>query len=295
MRFAAILFVLLVIPRSTHAWGFDAHKFIAEQMIALLPKELQPLFQHRKTYIIERSIDPDLWRTVGWEAEDPHHFLDLDFFGKYPFDELPREYDEAVERFGKDVIHEQGLLPWRTQEIYGRVRRGFEGLTRQPPGFYAQDDIVLFSAILAHYVGDGHVPLHSVVNYDGQRTGQNGVHGRWEGELFERYRAKLKIAPAPPEAVTNPRDFMFDVLLASNKLSDGVLEADRRAALGRDFYDDGYFDVFAKDQLPVVERRLNEAITAVASLIVGAWQQAGKPAVPVERQSTPRPVSKPRG
>jgi hypothetical protein len=121
------------------------------------------------------------------------------------------------------------------------------------------------------------------------------VHGRWEGELFERYRAKLKIAPAPPEAVTNPRDFMFDVLLASNKLSDGVLEADRRAALGRDFYDDGYFDVFAKDQLPVVERRLNEAITAVASLIVGAWQQAGKPAVPVERQSTPRPVSKPRG
>lgn len=295
MRIAAVLLLLLVIPQSAAAWGFDAHKFIAEQMIALLPPELQPLFQHRKTYIIERSIDPDLWRTVGWETEDPHHFLDMDYFGKYPFAELPRAYDEAVQKYGKNVIHEQGLLPWRTQEIYGHVRRGFEGLTRQPPSTYAQDDIVLFSAILAHYVGDGHVPLHSVINYDGQRTGQNGVHGRWEGELFERYRSRLTIAPAPAQPVTDPRAFMFDVLLASNRLSDGVLEADRKAVVGREFYDDGYFEAFAKDQLSVVERRLNDAITAVASLVIGAWEQAGRPAVPVERTRTARPITRPRG
>ena len=295
MRIAAVLLLTLAIPRSADAWGFDAHKFIAEQMIALLPPELQPLFQHRKPYIVERSIDPDLWRTVGWDAEDPHHFLDMDYFGKYPFDDLPREYDRAVQKYGKDVIHEQGLLPWRTQEIYGRVRRGFEGLSRQPPATYAQDDIVLFSAILAHYVGDGHVPLHSVVNYDGQRTGQNGVHNRWESELFERYRAKLTIAPMPPKPVTDPRTFMFEVLLASNRLSDGVLEADSKAVAGREFYDDGYFEAFAKDQLSVVERRLNDAITAVASLIIGAWEEAGKPAVPVQRTRTPRPVNRPRG
>lgn len=295
MRIAAVLLLTLAIPRSAAAWGFDAHKFIAEQMIALLPPELQPLFQHRKTYIVERSIDPDLWRTVGWDAEDPHHFLDMDYFGKYPFDDLPRDYDRAVQKYGKNVIHEQGLLPWRTQEIYGRVRRGFEGLSRQPPATYAQDDIVLFSAILAHYVGDGHVPLHSVVNYDGQRTGQNGIHNRWESELFERYRAKLTIAPMPPKPVTDPRTFMFEVLLASNRLSDGVLEADSKAVAGREFYDDGYFEAFAKDQLSVVERRLNDAITGVASLIIGAWEEAGKPAVPVQRTRTPRPVNRPRG
>lgn len=295
MRIAAVLLLTLAIPRSAAAWGFDAHKFIAEQMIALLPPELQPLFQHRKTYIVERSIDPDLWRTVGWDAEDPHHFLDMDYFGKYPFDDLPRDYDRAVQKYGKNVIHEQGLLPWRTQEIYGRVRRGFEGLSRQPPATYAQDDIVLFSAILAHYVGDGHVPLHSVVNYDGQRTGQNGIHNRWESELFERYRAKLTIAPMPPKPVTDPRTFMFEVLLASNRLSDGVLEADSKAVAGREFYDDRYFEAFAKDQLSVVERRLNDAITGVASLIIGAWEEAGKPAVPVQRTRTPRPVNRPRG
>ena len=294
MRIAAVLLITLFVPQPAHAWGFDPHKFIAEQMITLLPAELRPLFEHRKAFVIERSVDPDLWRTVGWETEDPHHFLDLDFYGKYPFEDLPREYDQAVQKFGRSAIHEQGLLPWRTQEIYGRIRRGFEGLTRQPPSTYSQDDIVLFSAILAHYVGDGHVPLHSVVNYDGQRTNQNGVHGRWESELFERYRSRLKIAPAPPKPITDPRTFMFDVLLASYRLSDGVLEADRKAVVGREFYDDAYFEAFAKDQLSVVERRLNDAITAVASLIIGAWEQAGRPAVSIERVKTARPVTRPR-
>jgi hypothetical protein len=295
MRMAAALLVTLLVPRPALAWGFDAHKFIAEQMIALLPPELRPLFEHRRAFIIERSVDPDLWRTVGWDAEAPHHFLDMDYYGNYPFEDLPREYDQAVLKFGKSVIHEQGLLPWRTQEIYGRIRRGFEGLTREPPSTYAQDDIVLFSAILAHYVGDGHVPLHSVVNHDGQRTNQNGVHNRWESELFERYRSRLKVVPLPPKPVIDPRSFMFDVLLASNRLSDGVLEADRRAAVGREFYDEAYYEALARDQLPVVERRLGEAITAAASLIIGAWEQAGRPAVPVERAKTLRPVPRPRG
>lgn len=295
MRIALVAFLLLVCsPAPAFAWGFEAHKFIAERMIALLPAELQPLFQKRKAFVIERSIDPDLWRTVGWDAEPPNHFVDLDHFGAYPFTELPRAYDRAVQKFGRDVIHEQGLLPWRVQEFYGRLQRAFEGLTREPPATYAQDDIVLFSALLAHYVGDAHVPLHSVVNYDGQRTNQQGLHNRWETELFERNRAALRIAPAPATPVADPRDAMFDVLLASHLLADAVFAADKQAAAGREFYDDEYFAALARSQLPVVERRINEAITAAASLIVGAWTEAGRPAVPAERVRTPRPIVRPR-
>ena len=295
MRIAAAIVFTLIAPSPASAWGFEAHKFIAEQMIAFLPTELKPLFERRKAFIIERSIDPDLWRTVGWEAEAPNHFLDFDYFGKYPFVELPHDYDRAVQKFGREVINEQGLLPWRVQEFYGRLQRAFEGLREEPPATYAQDDIVLFTAILAHYVGDGHVPLHSVVNYDGQRTNQRGIHNRWESELFERNRAKLKIAPPPPTPVKDPREFMFEVLLASNRLADGVLEADKKAAQGREFYDDGYFDALAKEQLGVLQQRLNDAMTAVASIVVGAWEQAGRPAVAVERTRTLRPVNPPPG
>ena len=293
MRIAAVLLITLLVPQPAHAWGFDPHKFIAEQMITLLPAELRPLFEHRKAFVIERSVDPDLWRTVGWETEDPHHFLDLDFYGKYPFEDLPREYDQAVQKFGRSAIHEQGLLPWRTQEIYGRIRRGFEGLTRQPPSTYSQDDIVLFSAILAHYVGDGHVPLHSVVNYDGQLTNQHGLHSRWESELFERNRNSLRISPVATAPVSKPRDFMFDVLLASNRMTAGVLAADRNAAIGREFYDDEYFGAFAKIALPGLEQRVNDSISAVAAMITGAWEQAGRPDVPVELPRTPRRIRRP--
>jgi hypothetical protein len=289
--------LLLLAPAPAQAWGFDAHKTIAEHFIALLPAELRPLFERRKTYIIERSIDPDLWRTVGFDQEPPNHFVDLDYYGKYPFTELPHEYDRAVQKFGREVVEQQGTLPWRTQEFYGRLQREFESLTRKSPSSYASDNIVLYSAILAHYVSDGHVPLHAVVNYDGQLTDQHGIHSRWESELFERNRARIKIAPAAPKPVSDPREFMFQTLLASNQLAESVLQSDRKAAQGREFYDGGYFEVLAKEQLSVLERRLNDSITSVAAIVIGAWERAGRPAIPVgggSRQPRPiRPVRKP--
>jgi hypothetical protein len=288
------LFFFLLQPVPAAAWGFEAHKAIAEQFIGLLPPELRPLFEKRKTFVVEHAIDPDLWRTVGWDAEPPNHFLDLDYYGPAPFVELPRELDRAIQKFGRDVVVEQGLLPWRTAEFYGKLLREFEGLKR-PNAAYAVDNIVLFSAVLAHYVGDGFVPLHAVKNYDGQLTSQHGVHSRWESELFERNRSRVKMAPAPAAPVRDPREFMFQTLIDSSRLAEGVLQADRRAAQGREFYDDAYFDALAKDQLGVLETRLNGAISAVASIVIGAWEQAGRPAIPIDRPRTARPIRKPGG
>ncbi len=297
MRVAILLLAALVaIPNSASAWGFEAHKFIADRMVELLPPELKPLFEKRRAFIIERSVDPDLWRNVGWDAEPPNHFLDLDYqaFGPYPFDGLPRDYATAVQKFGREVVHTQGMLPWRTAEFYGKLQREFASLKRQPVPGYAVDNIVLHAAILAHYVSDGHVPLHAVVNYNGQLTGQDGLHSRWESELFDRNRGRLTMAPTAARPVTNPRDFMFDVLLASNRAAANVLASDVKAAEGREFYDDAYFDAFGKGTLPTLERRLNDSITAVASIIIGAWEQAGKPAIPAEPVRTPRRIRRPK-
>jgi hypothetical protein len=269
--------------------------FIADRMIELLPPELKPLFEERRTFIVERAIDPDLWRNVGWEEEPPNHFLDMDHeaFGPYPFTGLPRDYADAVQKFGREFIHTQGLLPWRTAEFFGRLQREFESLKRQPAPSYAADNIVLFAAVIAHYVSDGHVPLHAVMNYNGQLSGQDGVHSRWESELFERTRSKLKIAPPPVKPVRVPRDVMFEVLLASNRLAPNVLESDRKAAEGREFYDDAYFEAFAAGTLTTLERRLNDSISGVAAFIAGAWEAAGKPPVPKEGPRTPRRIRRP--
>ena len=277
------------------AWGFPAHKHIADRMIGLLPPELTPLFEARRSFIVERAVDPDLWRNVGWEAEPPNHFLDLDAeqYGTYPFDALPREYDLAVQKFGREAVDREGTLPWRTAEFYGRLQRAFESLKRPSPSPYALDDIVLFSAVLCHYVADGHVPFHAVKNYDGQLTGQAGLHSRFESELFERYTARLAIAPVRRPPVTDPRGEMFRILLESNRLADRVLAADKAAAAGRQFYDDGYFEAFRVEALPIVDRRVSEAIAATAAFITGAWEQAGKPAVPVVLTRGPRRIPPP--
>jgi hypothetical protein len=296
VRFKLLLMALvLASPIPAGAWGFEAHKLIADRAIDLLPPQLKPVFEKRRAFVVERAIDPDLWRNAGWVEEDPNHFLDIDnkAFGPYPFTALPRSYDAAVQKFGKEFIHQQGLLPWRVQEFYGRLQREFESLNRQPPSTYTTDNILYYSAILIHYVADAHVPLHAVVNYDGQLTMQNGVHARWESELFERARSRLTLKPAPPKSVANPRDFVFEAILASYRLSQGVLDADKRAAEGREFYDDQYFAAFERSTFNVLQQRLNDSISAVASVIIGAWEQAGKPVVPLETPRTPRRIRRP--
>lgn len=291
---AVVALVVAVSPR-LGAWGFPAHKHIADRMIGLLPAELRPAFEARRAFIVERAIDPDLWRNVGWAAEPPNHFLDLDFdaYGAYPFEALPREYDRAVQKFGADTVDAQGTLPWRTAEFYGRLQRAFESLKRPSPSPYALDDIALFSAVLCHYVADGHVPLHAVKNYDGQLTGQLGAHSRFESDLFERYTAQLVARPVVRPPVTDPRGEMFRILLESNRLAAQVFAADKAAAAGREFYDDGFYDAFRKDALPIVDQRVADAISATAAFITGAWEQAGKPAVPATLSRGPRRILPP--
>jgi hypothetical protein len=277
MRFAAAAFIaaLVAVPSNAHAWGFDAHKFIVSRAIDMLPEPIRPFFVANRAFIVERTIDPDLWRNAGFSEEPPNHFVDLDAYGRYPFTDLPREYGDALKKHGADKLRENGLLPWRTHEIAGRLIRGFEALHKN--GRYAHSDIRFFSAIIGHYVADAHVPLHSVLNYNGQLTGQTGLHDRWEAELFVRYRDQLTIAPGPLRRIQHERDYIFDTLLESSQLVPALLAADKEAIGNRDVYDDEYFQVFFARQRPTLEKRLNDSIAGVASVIASAWEQAGKP------------------
>jgi hypothetical protein len=282
-RAAAIALALcLVCAGRADAWGFEAHRFIMERAIALLPAELRPLFEQHRARLIERSIDPDTWRTAGFaHEEDSNHFLDLDWsgFGPYPFNGLPRDYTAAVAKFGRNRLRETGTLPWAVEERFGALRRAFADYARR--GAFGQHDIIFFSAWLTHYVSDAHVPFHAVINHDGQLTGQTGLHARFESAMFERYRDRLTIAPTPMAPVRDPRDFAFATLLASNQLVPPILKADRDAIGSRDVYDDAYYDAFFAANRAVLERRLNDAIAATAAIITGAWEAAGQPALPV--------------
>ncbi|MGE3840388.1 MAG: hypothetical protein AB7I50_02255 [Vicinamibacterales bacterium] len=272
--------LLATMPGSAQAWGFDVHRFIADRAIALLPPPLKSFYERHRVTIVEHAIDPDLWRSAGFEEEPPRHFVDLDGLAAPPFTDIPRDYDAALAKFGQQRLTENGTLPWRVSEMYDQLSKAFTqaGAGSSP---YAVDNIKFFSSVLAHYVGDAHVPFHAVLNYDGQLTNQHGIHARFETELFARYRGRLRLAPPSVAPVHRPVDFIFDELIRGFGKTEGILAADNAALGTATAYDDGYFDRFFARTQPVLTEQLSRAIAGVAATWIGAWEAAGKPRVPL--------------
>ena len=264
------------------AWGFNGHRFITERAIDVLPPELRPFFQANRAQVVEHSIDPDTYRTMGFVEEPPRHFLDMDAYGSFPFSNLPRDMKEAIAVRGQDFVTKNGTVPWRTEEVYGLLRNAFKELGTVG---YARDNVKLFSSVIAHYIGDSHQPLHAAVNYDGQVTNQHGLHSRFESQLFERYRSSLRIRPTPMRLSKPPREFIFDTLIVSAGLVDPMLAADREAIGAGEVYDRAYYQRFFAKARPTLERRLSEAIAATAAVITHAWEEGGKPSL----DEVPRP------
>ena len=282
MRKAPVIVAMVVaatfVTTPAFAWGFVGHRLIMARAIDLLPPELKPFFERFRDEIVIRVVDPDLWRNVGWE-DDPNHFVDFGMpqLGPPPFAGLPRDYSQALEKFGMSELKRIGMLPWREGEMFGHLRRAFDGFNRQSP--YTTGDVVLFAAVTSHYLQDAHQPFHASNNHDGQLTGNNGIHSRFERDLIEKFSARLQLAPAPIKPILNARDRAFDVLIDSVSHVDAILKADSMAVAGKDFYDDEYFQKFFAAVKPILETQLSLAITATASVIVGAWEAAGRPVV----------------
>jgi hypothetical protein len=286
---AAVVAVVAFAPVKASAWGTTAHRLIMARAIDILPADLRPLFVEHRDELVLRVIDPDLWRNIGWE-DDPNHFINFGVkeFGEYPFRELPHEYGAALEKFGIATLRRDGTVPWRFAEEFGNVRRAFEGFARNSP--FAVNDVVLYSAIAAHYIQDATQPLHASNNYDGQLTGNIGIHARFESALVERFQSRLTLSPGPVVGIKNARESAFDACLSGYKLVDAILKADNEAKAGKDVYDDDYFEKLFTRVKPMLEQRLSESITSTANMIVGAWEQAGKPQPTLA--NAPRPPQK---
>lgn len=290
MRFfwaVCVIGCVLVWPAATGAWGMDVHRLITARAIDGLPAEIKPFFAASRAFISEHSVDPDLWRSVDLRGdrgeEPPNHFLDMDFEegSTPPFLNIPREYDAYVKKYGAGPAARYGRLPWRAEDVYNLLTNAFRDIGK-PNVPYAADNARYFVAVLAHYVEDAHVPFHGALNYDGQLTNQRGIHSRFETELVLRNHASFKLAPVKVAAITGFRDYIFQTLVDSQALVDGVLTADRKATEGREFYDASYFDAFVKGAGPIAERRLSEAASGVASAVYSAWVDAGRPALPAD-------------
>ena len=87
---------------------------------------------------------------------------------------------------------------------------------------------------------------------------------------------------------------MFEALIASHQEVAAILEADSEAAAGKTLYDDDYFERFFVKTRPILEARLSVAITATASVIITAWERAGRPVLALQGARPLEKVKKPQ-
>lgn len=292
---AVTLGLVVLLPHTTGAWGMDVHRFITRRVVENLPADLRPFYVAKIDFISEHAADPDLWRIVGLKGplgeEDPNHYLDLDALDEpAPFKNVPRDWDAFVGKYGLDRANKTGRLPWRTEEIFNKLVTTFQDIGKGTAP-YAPDNSRYLIAVLSHYLEDAHVPFHATANHDGQLTGQRGIHSRFESDLVLRNLSKITIAtPVKLKPIPNIRDFVFDTLVDSQALVAPLLDADRKSVVGHEKYDDAYYASFAPGSLSIAERRINDAVSAVVSAVVIAWEKGGKPKLPVTSSATPAPI-----
>lgn len=374
LRYGLPLILVMAVVLLTGAlqpdWGFYAHRRINRMAVFTLDVDMMPFFRRHVEYLTEHAVDPDK-RRYATRHEAVRHYIDIDHWGKLPFDNVPRVWTDALIRYhtleliaagdtqrlkvdtilgatvGFDQLlrltDEAGVFflydyaayrQWFVEEVLPQyyeeewwvdpdtLRVAVPGLpafstarvvdrfsehgilpyhllsmqNRMTRAFLARDvrAILRLCAEMGHYIGDAHVPLHTTVNYNGQLTGQVGIHAFWESRIPELLAdAEFDFWVGKAEYIENPRDYYWDMVLASHRLVDSVLQIEKR--LSQTFPKDRqycfedrlnrnvrtqcpeYARAYAEAMDGMVEERFRAAIRAIGSAWYTAWVDAGQP------------------
>ncbi len=266
-------------------WGFYAHEKINYFATFLLPPELIDLYKKNISYIKDHAVDPDK-RRYAVPDEASRHYIDLDIYGKYPFDTLPRGWQDAVNSFTADSLAKHGTVPWWVQHMQAKLTLAFKQKNKTA--------VLKLSAEIGHYISDLHVPLHACSNHNGQKTNQVGIHGFWESRVPELLAEKeWDFVWNKADYIENIEKFTWDRVLESALASDSVLKFEallndktktnkkygfeNRNGLVIKQYSSSYTKAYDKMLNGMIERRFKQSVYAVASFWYTAWLNAGQP------------------
>jgi len=275
---AAALLAALAMPASAFGWGLTAHRIVTEAAADRVPPDAGPFFVRIKVRLQELSVEPDtVLKARDPEDEGRKHFINLDALAPFPFDGIPRPFEEAQAAFGEETIRRNGMLPWRIQTV-------FKDLTAS----MKKRDVTAIArnaGWLSHYLADAFQPLHLTKNYDGQETCGNGIHAAFEREMIERniarYRDAIRRSRPAVAAVDHPLQTIFKRMRDTYPSIEKLLEADRAATKSLKNDGEDYWAALERGAGPIADRQLAASADAVASFWYTAWLEAGRPPLPV--------------
>ena len=278
-----LIIVPLALTSFVGAWGYDGHRRINY----IASKQLKGPFGQ----FLKNNSDPLKWYAVApdynkdIDSEEFHrHFIDADYYDEYPFTKIPKKYEELISLYGEDKIRKYGIAPWAINESCERI---IDLLKKNQ-----LEEAIYNMGVVGHYIADLHMPLHTVINYNGQFSGNDGIHKRWEHRLVDEYVKKIKPV-GKIEKVEDPWSFSMKIVKESFKLHHLILEADTKARklLTKEqadrlnsndvlSFEKPYLDSLYDDTGNLLNERMGRAVMRLASLWNYCWEQAGRPKLP---------------
>lgn len=258
----------LVIAVLSLGWGRTGHTFINERAVYSLPPAMGRFIADSTMFGLHASdADNRKWKDP---AEGAKHFIDLESYADPAH--LSANLDSVIAVYGPEAVKSQGILPWAIARTYDSL----VALLRR--GAWAEAESV--ACDLGHYVADGFQPLHCTTNYDGQLTGNDGIHARYESDMLTIYQTALQSAPQRCVRIRSAFAFSLGCILESHTLVDSILEADTRAK--SESHWDGsppapgaYYAALWNACGSLTLGQIQRATSSVSDLWYSAWADAG--------------------
>lgn len=283
-RFVYLNLLLLSFNIPVFGWGFDAHKHINRCAVFTLPYEMFRFYKRYLGYITESAVNPDK-RRYAVKDEAARHYIDLDYYPKSDIEKLSAYWQQVIQYYSIDTLEEHGIVPWH-------IYRMKHALTT---AFYNRDveQILRISADIGHYIADANVPLHTSKNYNGQLTGQEGIHGLWETRLPELFKHHYNLLTGKAYYIKDTQKEAWKAVVRAHALADNALLLEKELSISfnptqkfsfekkgtvmRKVYSRAYAKAYHRLLEGQVEQQMRASIQMVGNFWFTCWVDAGKP------------------
>jgi len=262
---ALILGVIL-----TCSWGSTGHYTISYNASLSYNQEMND-FSAWTIYLADHASDADLRKNVDPD-ESPKHYIDIDNYPAFTtIGRIPQTLDSVINIYGQWFVYDQGILPWATIVTFDSLRNCFQRGDFEKAKYFAAD--------LGHYVADGHMPLHITSNYNGQYTGNDGIHSRYEFTMINANINHITYTGKYISAIDNVNQYVFNYLYANHQYVDSILLADDYAKNFGATNTQAYKQALWNKTSQFTTILFENASHALSELIYTAWVQAGRPSL----------------
>lgn len=247
-------------------------------MVATLGSEVMPqvdfFARNADSMGILTNVPDNTWKIgASREQEAPLHWFEPDSYYSNvgQFDLIPHQYTQALQQFGQATLTKNGLAPWRILQTYDLL---VSALKKRDFATALQ-----MAGVMSHYVGDLSQPLHVTKNYDGQESGQKGLHSYFESQNLSLHglsEEQAKVQEGARALLAKPKfvsqfegpitDVVFRELLRAYARVAEILDNDKKF---------GRKGQGAELQYQIALERLSDGAASLALILNRAWIEAG--------------------